>query len=367
MPDLVNSSPASGVALKVNGTVYEGWLGARVTTGIDRCAGDFELGLSSLWAGNSMLQRRIRPGDACELQLLGRTVVSGFVDTLDVAIDDRMHTVSVTGRDRTADLIDCSAVHTPGQWSGQTVLAIAQAVAAPFGLKVRAEVDTGKPLGRFSLNTGETAYEAIERAARLAGLLVTTDGAGALVLTRAGLARATDDLVYGRNIKAASASLDVRDRFQTYTALGQAAGGDYFNAAAAAHLKAVATDAEVGRFRPLILTGDAPGAAGSLRERAQWEADVRAARSMQVAVVVQGFTQSDGSLWWPNRLVRVQAPPLQLDEDLLLVGVSFEVGDQGCVTRLQLTRADAFRLKPTKADGGTAARRQYFDMAEPVR
>jgi prophage tail gpP-like protein len=367
MPELANSSPAAQVALKVNGTIYEGWLSVRVTTGIDRCAGDFELGLSSLWAGDALLQRRIRPGDECELQLHGRTVVRGYVDALDVSIDDRTHVVSVSGRDKTADLIDCSAVHKPGQWSGQTVLAIAQAVAKPFGVEVRAEVDTGKPLGRFSLNTGETAYEAIERAARLAGLLVTTDGTGALVLTRAGLARAADDLVYGQNIRAASATLDVRDRFQTYTALGQAAGGDYFNAAAAAHLKAVATDAEVQRFRPLILTGDSPGAGGTLRERAQWEADVRAARSMQVSVTVQGFTQTDGSLWRPNRLVRVKAPPLLLDEDLLLAAVSYMVGDQGCVTQLELTRADAFRLQPTKADTGKAGKRAYFDQAEPVR
>lgn len=362
MPD---TSQAREMTLEVGGLLYGGWKAAIATIGMDRVAGDYALEVTELWPGNDVT-RKIRPGDECRLAVAGETVITGYVDAVDISFDGQQHTVSIRGRDRSADLIDCSAVRSPGQWRGQKVETIAAQLAQPFNVGVKVEADTGKPLTSFALQTGETVWEAIDRAARLRGFLVVSDGAGWIVFTRAGLTRSDDALVYGSNLLSARSSFDVRDRFSEYTALGQAAGNDYFSGSAAAHIKAQAKDGQIGRYRPLLITGDSPDAAGSLGDRVKWEATVRAARSTQVEVVVQGFTQSTGELWRPNTLTHVLAEPLRIDDDMLIASVTYEVSDRGTFTRLSLTRADAFTLQAIKEQPGDA-QRPYFDKAVTAR
>jgi len=362
MPD---TSKAREITLQVGDKLYGGWKAASATIGMDRVAGDFALEVTELWPGNDVT-REIRPGNKCSLAIAEMTVITGYVDAVDIAVDSGQHAVSIRGRDASGDLIDCSAVRSPGQWRRQKVEVIAKQLAEPFGVAVKAAVDTGKPLDSFALQTGETVWEAIDHAARLRGLLVISDGAGGIVFTRAGLNRADDDLVYGANVLSAHARFDVRDRFQTYTALGQVAGSNYLSGSAAAHIKAKATDGEILRYRPLLVTGDSPDAAGSLGDRVKWEATVRAARSVQVEIVVQGFTQTSGALWKPNTLAHVVAKPLRLDGDMLIASVGFEVSEQGTFTRLSLTRADAFTLQPIKLQPGDAAR-PYLTKAVTAR
>ena len=356
----------SDVLLTVGGLEYGGWKVARVQCGLDRVAGEFALGVTELWPGQDVT-RKIRPGDAAELSVAGQVVVSGYVDAVDLAVGERQHEVSVRGRDKAADLVDCSAVLAPGQWRGKTALALAQALAAPFGVAVAAGVDVGTPLATFALQEGETALEAIDRAARLRGLLVTSDGAGGLLLTRAGVVRADDMLAFGHNVAEARAAFDVRDRYSVYMAKGQSAGGDFWHGEAAAHVKAQAMDPQVTRYRPLLLTGEAPDQAGSLRQRVLWEASVRAARSMQVLVTVPGWTQTSGALWRHNMLVHAQLEPLRLDDDVLIQSVEYSISDAGQVTRLLLTRADAFTVQvlpaAAAAPAGKSAPGAWWDVA----
>lgn len=354
-----------GLTLRVAGQRYGGWKTARVTLSLERCVGDFELSVTELWPGEDYT-RRIRPGELCELAIAGEILLTGYVDEVEMRIESGSHEVRIAGRDKAADLVDCSAVRKPGQWRAQPITRIASDLAQPFGVTVRADVDVGKPLAGFALQDGETVFEAIDRAARLRGLLVISDGAGGLVLTRAGLQRAADALVMGGNVLAGRAAFDMRDRYSEYVAKGQAAGNDFFNSAAAAHIKASAADPQVLRHRPLLLTSDSPDAAGSLRDRVKWEASIRRARSTQVELMVQGWHQTDGTLWRHNHLVHVVSDALRLDEDLLISSAEYSISDQGTTTRLTLTLADAFTLQPIKQPA-KAGSSQFWDVAEPRR
>lgn len=347
------------VLLRVGSQLYGGWKEAGASVAMDRAAGQFRVGVTELWPGQDV-SRQIRPGDECVLSLGDQVLVSGYVDAVDIDISGSAHNVSISGRDRAADLVDCSAIRSPGQWRDRTVLQIAQDLAKPFGVAVNADVDVGKALASFALQEGESVFDAVERAARQRGLLVAANGAGGVVLTRSGVRRA-DALVFGSNILAGRATFDNRDRFSTYVAKGQAPGSDFFNGSAAAHVVAKADDAQVGRYRPLLITGEAPDMAGTLRQRVQWEATVRAARSMRIQLVVAGWTQADGSIWRPNTLTHVVADPLRLDQDLLITGVEFSLTEAGSTTTLSLTRADAFTLQPIKAV--KSASTQFWDVA----
>lgn len=347
MPDVLR--------LLVGGRVFIGWKTVRVRRSLVHCAAEFELGVS--WEGrlDGSIAPPIVAGDACEVLVDDATVITGYVDQVEGQIDEQVHEVTIAGRDKTADLVDCSAVRKSGQWRGSRIEQIAADLAAPFGVSVRAEVDTGKPLASFALQAGESVFQAVDRAARLRALLLVSNAAGDLVITRAGQERVSSRLELGVNLLALRAASDMRDRFATYTLLGQAPGTDIYSGALVAQIRAEAKDPGVSRYRPLIVTNDSPDVAATLQQRALWEASVRAAKSLTVEAELQGWHHADG-LWEPNHLVRVRAPSLSVDDELLITDVEFTKSERGTRTTLALTKPDAFSLLPLKQTGGDGFR-----------
>lgn len=338
------------VALRVNGKQYQGWTSVEVHRSMEAVAGSFNLKLTERWPGRST-PWKIMPGDECELLLDGQTVILGYLDSVAPKYDAGRHEITVTGRDATADLVDCSADHKPGQWSDISLERLVQTLAEPFGIGLTVEADTGEAFRTFTLQTGETVWEAIDRAARQRGVLVVSDAAGGLVITRRGTNRAGVQLVEGRNIMAASAELSQEDRFGTYIVKGNQPGTDNLNGEAAAAVSARAEDAGVKRYRPLVVMAEGATNPNVARQRAEWEASVRAGRAQTASVTVQGWQESDGALWVPNRLVTVRSPMLRMDGDLLITGVRYRKGSQrGTTAVLALARPDAYEPKPEVED-----------------
>lgn len=352
------------VQLKVNGSIYGGWKSMRLERGMEQCAGVFELGITELWA-DLIESREISPGDECTVLLKETTVITGFVDEMTFAYTDTTHDLSVRGRDKTGDLVDCSAIKPAGQWTGRKLEQIAADLCKPFGIKVITETDTGKPFPRFALQQGESVFEAVERMARIRAVLVTSDGKGNLVFTRASTKRVATVLELGANIKEANATLSFKDRFSKYILKGQAAGGDFFSGKAASQIKAEATDPRVTRYRPLIVVSEGQDIAASLKDRVKWEASVRAARSNDISITVQGWTHADG-LWEPNTLVYVRDSWTRLDAELLIKKVSYRLDSGGTFTELTLTSADAYKLLPLKESNGSGGG-FHWDTPKPTK
>jgi len=352
--------------LKVNGMIYGGWTSMRLERGMEQCSGMFELNVTELWP-EQRTAREIAPGDECTVLLAGTTVVTGYVDEMTLSYSASKHDVAVRGRDKTADLVDCSAVKPAGQWSGRKLEQIAADLCQPFGIKVLTQTDTGKAFPNFALQQGETVFEAIERMARIRAVLVTSDGLGNLVLARASTERISTPLVLGQNLLESSGTLSYRERFSSYTMKGQSAGGDWFNGKAASQVKAEAKDPGVKRYRPLIVVSESQDVAASLKDRVLWEASVRAARSNDITCKVQGWAHADG-LWEPNKLVHVRDPWLRLDTDLLIKKVAYTLDDSGTFCELALTSPDAYKLLPLKettgGSGGSGGDKFKWDTAK---
>lgn len=337
--------------LKVNGLLYGGWEAVRVDRGMDQISGMFDLQVSELWPDQAQ-EVRIFAGDACELLVDGQVIIAGYVDDVGIAHNGSQHSVSVVGRDKTGDLVDCSAIHKTGQWRQRRLEQIAAELCQPFGVQVVVApgVDTGKPFANFALQEGETVFETLERMARIRGVLLATDGQGRVVVTRTGQAKVPTPLVLGGNILEARGSISLSDRYSQYVVKGQAPGSDFFNGPAVSNIKATVKDPAVRRYRPLVLVSENQGDGVSLRDRAQWEATVRAARATNISVTVQGWSHA-GGLWEPNTLVKVQDRLMRLDDgvELLVRAVAFKLDDKtGTTTELSLTRPDAFKLLPQK-------------------
>lgn len=132
----------SKVELRVNGAFYGGWKTIRIERGIEQIAGTFELSVTDRWAEQSAV-RQINPGQPCEVRIDEAVVITGYVDTVAPQYDKQQHTITVSGRDKTGDLVDCSAIHKSGQWSGRKLDQIAADLCQPFGITVFRNTDVG--------------------------------------------------------------------------------------------------------------------------------------------------------------------------------------------------------------------------------
>jgi prophage tail gpP-like protein len=256
------------------------------------------------------------------------------------------HAITVRGRDRVADLIDCAPDVSPGSWMNVTIEELARILAGPFGIEVRAEAPVGSRFDLVALNPGQRAFELLEERCRYRELLPISDGLGALVLARAGTAVSPVALVEGENILAGVASFSHTDRFQVYTVKGQSPGGDLVKEEISISPVARARDAAILRHRPMLVVPSSAVDLERCQRRARWEAIVRAARGDRAEITVQGWTQPGGVLWPLNAKVRVESPTLGVDGELLIAGARYSLDEQGSRTELELVRPDAFTAQP---------------------
>jgi len=335
---------AKGIAeLKVGGSYFGGWTSLSVTRSIEQIAGTFNLDMTERWPGSAELHK-ILPGQACQLYLDGQVVIDGYNDDVEPEYDRASHAVRVTGRDKTGDLVDCSAIHKSGQWHNVKLDVIARDLIKPFGIGLKVETDVGKAFPSWNIEEGESVFECLSRAARMRAVMLVSDAEGNLVIARAGSVQVEDALVEGKNILSASAKFSWKDRHSSYLIKGQNKGGDDWEGAAVAHPSASIADEVVSRYRPLVVVAEDHGSSGTLRDRAEWERNVRAGRASRATITVQGWTRVNGELWQPNTLVHVTSPMLMVDAPLLIAGCTYRLDERGTVTQIAVARREAFEL-----------------------
>jgi prophage tail gpP-like protein len=338
------------VVLSVNGREYRGWKDITITRSLESLCGSFSMSVSERWNANQE-PWPIREGDRCVVLLGGDPIVTGFVDTRSMSISANDHSFQVAGRDRAGDLVDCSAVLSAWEFTGVSVLDIVRMVAKPFGISVSVASNAIVPAAppRVVINPGESVFDVIDRACRLAGLFAMSDGEGNLVLTQAGGKGLITPLVLGENILQASVQYDASACYRRYIVSGQQQGQDLLTGTAAADVRAQAQDMNVGRSaRVLMVRAEGGVTIQQAQDRANWEACVRRARALELSVTVQGWEQADGSLWPVNALAMVDAPALDLAGVAMLISeVSYSLAEgAGSTTDLTLRPAEAFLPEP---------------------
>lgn len=346
------------VSLIVNGEKYQGWTDVSVKRSVKAISGEFKLSVTDNW-GDVDKVFFIEIGDEAQVKIGDEVLVTGYVEELQNSIDANSHTVSVSGRDKTGDLVDCSAVYGNKEIKNADLTQIAKYLVEPFGLKVIAETDVGEPFKSFVIKTGETVFEAIERAARHRAVLITSDGLGNVVIAKLGEKKADGSLIEGKNFKKASLSIDTKQRFSEYDVKAQMKGTDETHGKNASQIKGRATDEVMKRYRPLIVIAEQQATAAEAQKRAEWEAAYRAANGSKLSVTVQGFDQTeDGKLWKLNEMVYFESKTLSLAQEFLIADIEYKISNsEGRTTTMTLQKPDAFIPKPNiekkgKSKGG---------------
>ena len=336
------------VTLLVNGKAHGGWKSVAITRSLENAAAGFQVSVSERFPGQNQ-PLRIRPGDSCQVRIGEDVVVTGYVDRVSPSHDSQSHTVVVAGRSKTADLVDCAVQPPFGTINDQTILQVANRLAEPYGVDI-VDALRGKtePIASYDLNVGDTVLTAISNLAAQKACMVTDDEQGRLLITRAGIARATTALRTGEggNILSAQGTFDHSGRFRQYICSGQKKGNDQDFGSAASAIESRVEDRGVERPRTLYIRAEGAADGKRVQDRARWECSSRIGKSVNAQVTVQGWRQGNGDLWKINQLVLVKDPLLTIDGELLIVSVNFTLNESGTLTRLTLAPKAAYELLP---------------------
>jgi prophage tail gpP-like protein len=364
MPDfgILPDAPPE-VTLVVNGAKYGGWTSVTARRSMESIADEFSLQLTNQRVGSvgqyvatgltlrdvKIAADELAGSDECAIQIDGKSVIVGYVDDFDFEYDANRADLRVSGRSKTGDLVDCSAVYRTGLWQNATLMQIASDLCNPFGITVSSSVldstDWMKPFARFRIDDGESVYETLSRAAEMRAVLLRSGNDGNLLIERAAQAYSGVGLELGKNVLVGSIGRSYRERFSEYTFKGQTEASDEWSGLSANNLEHRVTDTGVSRYRPLVVQSEKQRGKDDVGKRAVWERNVRAGRSIRHRYTVEEWTTNVGLLWEPNTLVKIVDDWCDVDTVALVTSAEFTLAGER-VTTLELVDPYAFTAKP---------------------
>ncbi|MNF46974.1 phage late control protein GPD [compost metagenome] len=322
------------VVLRVEGQRYSGWLSVEVSRNLESLAGEFTVGV--VMESTAQLPAIVR-GQEVLVEIEGQRAISGWVRKTTSKITGEELSMTVTGRDYTADLVDCSAVFKAGSWANQNLEQIARDLLSLFHIEVVwqvADAKAAEPFPRFKLDHSETVFEALSRGAKQRGIILTSDPLGRVVFTEPGLAGTAEPLMLGDNLLECEYVDDDSDRFSVYQVLGDSAGGSELGESMLLEQVTSVTgtfvDDAVPRWRPKQIWAGTSTKTAAAQSQAQTERARALSQGQRVTAQVRGWQQRDGALWPLNAITAVTAPILGLQaRELLIVDIRFALDDDG--------------------------------------
>jgi len=349
------------IVMQLGTSDFTGWKSISVQRTMESFCGSFTVELVDKQGSAT---NQITEGIATKLfvkeDLFGANypLINGYIDGVKLKLSGQSTQMSIQGRDITCDMIDSAAIAPSNTWTKAKFSKIIRAIVLPFGITVdTSQLIIDEEIDKFTLQNGETAYEAIERLCRSQAVLPLTDFEGNLLLTYSAdtTVKADEDLVVGDNVLEVEREASWADRYSEYFCRGQRSGKGKAWDGRITQMVAVATDLAIDRYRPMVFMSENKATDRNLQSRVNWEAQVRAGRGTFYNVVVQGWfqhnaiTRAKTRLWTVNERVNIKVPRWGVDEQQLITAVDYHIDESGGrKTRLVLKNVDVYKSNPTE-------------------
>jgi len=302
---------------------------------------------------DAVIRWRVKLGDLYIIKV-GREILStGYIDEIEIDQDEGEYNITFSGRDKTADLVDCHYTEK-GTWGTLSIFQIVTKLCSPFKILVKFDKsvasEVNKPLKLpFIADVATPVVDLIMKACSNTGILPMSKGDGFLTLTRANLTNIYIDIIDSTIISRNIVYSD-RDRFSEYTAKGQSVANDTivrlpgYTAIENPKVK----DSHFRRDRPYVLMVDDNASTSFCRKKAIFERNARAGNSRKIEYTLQGITAPlTGRVWKPNSLVSIDEPVLFKKGLMLISEVELSMtADAGYETTLKLVDKRTYSVSP---------------------
>lgn len=307
------------VTVQTGGGLWAAWRRVMVQASFQKAARSFQLDCA-VAAGGAATAWTFKGGTPIDILFDQALACRGYVDRYQPRLGEHdTAEATVSGRSKSQDVIDSSAVHDTGQFKDKTPQEIAAALDQ-FGVGITTD-ETLKKKPIYRIAPGETVFRCLEMLCREQGVFPVGQADGSIKITKGGKQRHAGGLVEGGNIKIIEADHNWSGRHSDVIVRGQA---PYGHGPEALQIEGKARDAEVGRYRPVVVvhSGDIVDK-DRAKQRAQSRRDREAGNSLKAYVTVQGFFDEAGTLWEPGALAFVDSDFADIHQDMAIESVTF--------------------------------------------
>ena len=342
------------LTIEVNGVNYETALSIRVRRSIHNFLGFFDVESST--DPKNLLP--IKVGDEIKVLADGKQILFGFVDRLKMRQSAEDHTITFSGRDRTSDVFDSTVtgdLKFQGPISFIDVLRQTLDAGNLNAIDIIDEVgfiDNFTDQDTIAYEVGTTIFNFMEPYARKQQFLMTTNETGNILLMRGSSENLGIDLIHQvnnlqNNVISSTYEKNIELRFNRYIAKSQLNpfGSDAEPADIADQSGESPPDSEIRTSRIMTFNVEEDANNDVSFNRAEFEANIRRANSLNYSAVVQGHTVN-GEILKVNRIAFVRDDFAGFVSSKMLVHtIEFNYSLRtGSTTTLSLTFPDAFTL-----------------------
>jgi prophage tail gpP-like protein len=346
------------IYLEVNSRQYENFTSIECNVAMDNISGVFSFEATSA----KKIAFPIKAGDKCRVLIDDEPIITGFIDIIEITRGANSHLVNIVGRDKTSDAIDATIgaldeFNAPISLTDVIKKTLANADISD--IDVINLVPDLQPFAAGELISGEIGnkvFSFLENHARKKQVVLSSDGDGNIVITRASKTLIASALVsvdgnQFNNVTSSSAKVDFSQRYHKYVVHSQANPvanlGGQPNISASVSIKGEAIDDEVRNSRILNIKAEQPTDLAGAKLRAEWEKNIRRARSIRYSCSVQGHRAPVSKVpWRPNLLVKVLDDSVDINADMLINAVTYQFSNEGGSTStLALIDKNAYTLE----------------------
>lgn len=352
--------PAGGddLTLTIGNVNWVGWQRVQVTRSLDSVPANFDVVVTEKFPNTTDID--IKPGDACQVKLGGDLVLTGWIDRYEVVLNAREHTVHISGRSKSQDLVDCAAFVGRQDPNAEkyavsgTIRSIIEELASAYNIKTTFEADGGAQFTNFAINFGETPWEIIDRLTKMGAMVAYDMPDGSLMFAQAGDESMSSGFTQGQNVEQAEVNFSMDQRFSIYEGFTTPTPQLSLGGGGTSPPQYIARDEGVPRFRKHIIYSElpAPGGGDLVQKLVEWEKNRRWGRSQAVTVICDSWRDNGGTLWAPNHSAPVDIPAVKIKNVTWIIGtVTYVKDERGRHATVQLMPKEAFLPQPTPTPG----------------
>ncbi|MFT8897102.1 MAG: phage baseplate assembly protein [Acetobacter sp.] len=348
------ASSSDNVVAVIGNQMVTGWTDVTVRVGAEIMPWTADLGITA-YQPASGTTLTINEGDKAQIYFGTTLMITGYVVMVAEQESADSHSIHVQISSKSMDLVDCAAEFSTYQMNSTNALAIAQRVAQFAGIEVSSIDGAGDTdIQQFSVILTETAYEVIERLARLAGVLFYDRPDGNVVMSRVGSAHMGSGFTMGQNVENCTRVRSMAGRYSSITAVLQSTAllftepneQDYVGQMEAISSTAKATDPGITRNRPMLIPLELGDVGQTVaKQRVQWEVNRRWGRSRPITLTADSWRDLYGTLWAINTI----APFMDKNgtsTDYVIGELVFHKGSDGTRSDVVLMPPEAYQPEP---------------------
>lgn len=243
----------------------------------------------------------------CKIFIDNELIFTGFLEKIENSLSVDDFSITISGRSRPGVLVEASCEEF-SQFFNATLGEIANSICGYFGVSVLIEEDSKKFSSAYAM-PGETVFEFLSRLSRDAGLFLSCNAAGQLVIKKVLKVAPSANFIEGEGIlRSIFSNYDSTSRYSKFIVAAQASGYS--------SIKSIAYDKSISIYKPLFIDG---GSTLDFSKKSIYIKNKTIKSSFDVVLDVDGWRNATKRLFSPGDIIILKSPSCFIFEEFQFI------------------------------------------------